>query len=443
MAVVPSTLLRPALEAAVRIARDGESSDPILPAPASLRRYLRFAKLPAPALDIARRVLDDDDDFRARVTEQTTADEVGEAAWLWLSRPDGWEQRLETIRRDTQAREHHQREERVERDAQRRLAGAESAARRAEARAHAVAREADELRAVVAQERARAGVLENQLADVTHQAERLADERSLAVRKLKETEAELANRSGDLKHARHQLRMLQSELAAALDSRPTDSPSPSPLPLAGPGPAPALAPTIDRDRLAAAVGDASAAAARLGEALAAAAAAIDQPPVAAIPTDPSPAPPRRPVRQPVALPPGVFDDSVEAAEHLVRVPSALLAVDGYNVSHAAWPTTSIAEQRARLIDALAELHARTGADALVVFDGAEVDSHATGARPGVRVRFSPAGVEADDVIIDLVAATPAQRAVVVASSDHRVRDGARRHGANLLTARQLVAALRR
>ena len=64
-------------------------------------------------------------------------------------------------------------------------------------------------------------------------------------------------------------------------------------------------------------------------------------------------------------------------------------------------------------------------------------------RPAVRVRFSPPGVEADDVIIELAGSIPAIRPVIVASSDRRVRDGARRHGANLLGARQLTEALRR
>ena len=49
----PTTLLRPALEAAVQVARAGENADPVQPAPPALRRFLRFARLPAPALDIA------------------------------------------------------------------------------------------------------------------------------------------------------------------------------------------------------------------------------------------------------------------------------------------------------------------------------------------------------------------------------------------------------
>jgi predicted RNA-binding protein with PIN domain len=141
----------------------------------------------------------------------------------------------------------------------------------------------------------------------------------------------------------------------------------------------------------------------------------------------------------------VLDDSVEAADHLVRVPGMALLVDGYNASQTGWPELPIAEQRRRLVDALAELAARTGVDASVVFDGAET------AWPGVspatprsvKVSFSPADVEADDVILDRVAALDPSRRVLVASSDKRVRDGAAAMGANVISSAQLLGALRR
>ena len=158
---------------------------------------------------------------------------------------------------------------------------------------------------------------------------------------------------------------------------------------------------------------------------------------------------------PLRLPLGVTDDSVEAVDHLVRAPAlsqgrmlavtgALLLVDGYNISHAAWYQDPIARQRTRLVDALAELHARTGVEVEVVFDGADVDRIGERpVRPAVRVRFSASDVEADDVLLELVDAAPPRRPVIVASSDHRVRDGSRRRGANVIGARQLLGALRR
>jgi predicted RNA-binding protein with PIN domain len=150
-------------------------------------------------------------------------------------------------------------------------------------------------------------------------------------------------------------------------------------------------------------------------------------------------------RSPLALPGGVFDDSVEAAEHLVRVPGAVMLVDGYNVSMTGWPEAGAAEQRRRLVAALGELAARTATPVEVVFDGVEVDAPPVrgSGRQLVRMRFSSPGVEADDVVLDLAGRLPAATPVIVASSDKRVRDGARRLGANLLHAHQLIALLRR
>jgi predicted RNA-binding protein with PIN domain len=148
---------------------------------------------------------------------------------------------------------------------------------------------------------------------------------------------------------------------------------------------------------------------------------------------------------PVRLPGGVFDDSTAAAEHLLRTPDAVLVVDGYNVSMAAWDDLPLGEQRRRLVAALGELALRTSTQVEVVFDGADIDAVPVPppARSLLRVRFSPPEVEADDVVLEITAQLPVVRPVVVASSDNRVRDGARRLGANLLHARQLVELLPR
>jgi len=116
------------------------------------------------------------------------------------------------------------------------------------------------------------------------------------------------------------------------------------------------------------------------------------------------------------------------------------------VSMVAWPDDDIAQQRARLERVLTDLAARNaGLSIELVFDGAEVlPLHRVGARraPGVTVRFTPSDVEADDALLDLCEGYPHDRPVLVASNDRRVRDGARRRGANTLTAEQLLAAAR-
>jgi predicted RNA-binding protein with PIN domain len=152
-----------------------------------------------------------------------------------------------------------------------------------------------------------------------------------------------------------------------------------------------------------------------------------------------------PGRRPIPLPPGLLEEAPESAEHLVRTNGVVLVVDGYNVSHACWPELAIAEQRRRLVDALSELAARTGADVEVVFDGGEHDQPAPpgATRQLVKTRFSPPGTEADDVILEMVERYPAHRPVVVATSDRRVRDGVRQRGANVISAGQLLKVLRR
>jgi predicted RNA-binding protein with PIN domain len=162
---------------------------------------------------------------------------------------------------------------------------------------------------------------------------------------------------------------------------------------------------------------------------------------------------RGPVRRPTPLPPGVFEESREAAEHLVRVPSALLVVDGYNASLRRWGELAISEQRSRLTDALEALAARTGVGVEVVFDGDDSETVGGGGRGGglrrgtgpprrrVRVSFSPGSVEADEVIVDLVERLPVTQPVIVATDDRRVRREASARGANLVTSVQLFQLL--
>ena len=93
-------LLRRALTAAVEVARAGAMSDPPVPAPTGLQPFLRFARLPPAALAAARKVLDADADFRARVAETTSEDVVGHEGWLFLTRPEGWEAELDEATRE-------------------------------------------------------------------------------------------------------------------------------------------------------------------------------------------------------------------------------------------------------------------------------------------------------------------------------------------------------
>ena len=491
-------VIRRAVEAALAVARAGLTADPVVPPPAALRPYLTFAKQTPRSLDAVARVVEADDEFRARVAAAVDEDDVGRAGWLWLTRPEGWDDELAALEADSSARAADAAEQREERAATRRLAATEAALARAEKAAAALAADAEGLRTDLAAEQAARLDAESQLADAAAEAERLATERRDAVRNLKDTEVRLVERGTQLNAARARIRALEAELRAAAPTRPPDPNRPGPRlrpePAAAPpsapstsaGPPPAVAspgeapsppparpvhappgappPVAVPAVVVTGVAHAAAAAASLADALAEVAEALEQaredargtPPAgagAAVATDEvppadaaaAPAGEAVPARVPLRLPGGVFDDSIEAAEHLLRAPGAVLVVDGYNVTMTGWPELPAAEQRRRLLAAVSDLAHRTSTPVELVFDGAEVEPLSVPAptRALVRVRFSDPGVEADDVIIDLVGRIPAATPVIVASSDNRVRTGVRRRGANLLHSRQLVDLLRR
>jgi predicted RNA-binding protein with PIN domain len=423
--------------------------------PTALRPFLGFARLSPAALSAIARVVDQDDDFRARVAASVDEDAVGRGAWLWLTRPDGWQDDVAAIeaedreRRASRAAEH--REARDERSAARRLAATQAALTRAEAvgeerrlELDRLQRELDDVRRARTAADARAAELEATVAD-------LEAARATAVRNLKEVEGRLVGRATELKAAKARLRELEA-----------DAPGPGPetrrqeaAPAQG-GDAGATVPGPDLAAVARELARAAEGAAGLADGLAGLAAALEDrqaeappSPLVPEPTGPGPAGAEaaaRPTpRTPVALPGGLLDDSVAAAEHLLRTPDAVLVVDGYNVTMTGWPGLGAAEQRRRLVALLSDLAARTCTRVELVFDGAEVDPGAVTvpapARRWVRVRFSPPDIEADDVVLDLVAQLPAGRPVIVVSSDNWVREGARRGGANLLYSRQLLDTL--
>ncbi len=119
----------------MRVARSGEEDTPVVPAPVALRPFLNFAKLSTSAVSAARRAVDGDEEFRARVAEDVSEDEVGRAGWLWLTRPEGWQEELDALASGAAEAGQAAAERRAENEARRRLEGAEAATRRAEAAA--------------------------------------------------------------------------------------------------------------------------------------------------------------------------------------------------------------------------------------------------------------------------------------------------------------------
>ena len=452
------------------VARAGLDVVPPVPPPASLRPFLSFRKLSGRALERARRVLDDDDAFRDRVRDAVDRDDVGEAGWLLLDRPPGWEDRLADLL-DEAGREADQ------------VGTAEDVARLSRELARAIeerdeamdaTRQArtDQDRAARALDDARSGrdAAEQRVATLEEEVVELRAQRAEAVRDLKAQEVRANARLDDLKAAQADLATARREVAELQDALAGDVdidtaaahraaevvPGAPVSPTGGVPGAEPVGSSLDRDALSALVARAAEAAALLSSSLAEAAElvrpdddevvepvpSVEPEPQAAVP-EPAPVRERRPRREPVAIPVGVFDDTPEAALHLLRADGTTLAVDGYNVSLAGWPTLALSAQRRRLIDALEALAARTGCSVVVVFDGADVGAGLPGeSRPrGVQVRFTAPGVEADDELLALLDALPIDRPVTVASSDRRVADGARRRGASVISGPQLLAVL--
>ena len=161
----------------------------------------------------------------------------------------------------------------------------------------------------------------------------------------------------------------------------------------------------------------------------------------------APAPPtRRPADfVAAASPTSIADpspDEPSSVDMLLALPNAHLVVDGYNVTKTGYPDLPLADQRTRLVAGLAALASRTGAEMTCVFDGAEVVVPIpTAAARRVRVRFSPAGQTADELIRRLVRAEPPGRPVVVCSADNEVIDGVRRAGARIVSPTALLTRL--
>ncbi|GEK19711.1 NYN domain-containing protein [Cellulomonas xylanilytica] len=168
------------------------------------------------------------------------------------------------------------------------------------------------------------------------------------------------------------------------------------------------------------------------------------PPVADLPADLVSPPTERPAVRPGSRGRSVDDPAL--LDELLRQPWAHLLVDGYNVSKSGFGELSLADQRRRLVDGLAGVAARTGAEVTCCFDGQEGQTQAPGGpggyARGVRVLFA-VGEIADDLIRRLVQAEPPGRVLVVVTSDREVARDVEGAGAWVVPSSTLVARLQR
>lgn len=437
-------LVAEASEVAVAVARrDAGTPDAPTP-PAALRPLLRFnRRLPARALATVRDALDADEAFRSRVAAEVDEASAERSTWLFLTRPDGWEEEfalLVATESEVQARQDADRDEQA---AVRRVEQLQQALERARLEVDRQGREAADALAAAEGERDLRRQAERQLAAAQQALADTESARRTAVQQLSEARSLAEARLEQLRGAE----VRAAELEQQLDRARTElaAPGVEVAEVAGPG--------VSAD-VVRAVHAAAAVAAELGRALDEAASSLGP----AAPSDGAPAPASAGVagpgagpsgapvrrRRPVRLLRGAMDGTPQATDQILRTPGVVVVVDGYNVSMQGWPTLGTTAQRDRLVALLSDVRSRSGADVHVVFDGDD-----DGRRPAVstplpvRVHFSRAEVEADDVVLDFVDRLPVDRPVAVVSSDRRVRDGARERGANVIGSGDLLAWGRR
>jgi len=385
--------------------------------PPAVRRVATFA--PARRARLGARAIAEalaDDDFRDRVGTQVaarpapTSDDLATcAARAWLSRPDEWEARLEdAVRRLSESAE-PARDDRADREVERlraRVADTDQALRELRSKQRG---QIDDYKAENASLRRKVGdsrAAEREARALAEESARLLEEeRSRA-------EAGLAARDKELRRLRSQVEQWEAEAAQGRRAARSDRDEA----------------TVRARLLLETVIDAANGLRRELALPAASGAPADrvEAELAAVGRGPATPGPTSPV----------------LLEQLLTMPRARLVIDGYNVSKSGWPSSSLEAQRIRLVNALAALVARTGAETTVVFDAAETDHRAPVNAPrGVKVVFSPRGVIADDVIRELLAVEPEGRVVVVVTGDRELAEDAARAGARVSAAQTLLDLL--
>ncbi len=463
-------MLAPVLEAALVVARSDEMATPVRRAPLALRPLLRFTRLSNAAREQVRKALDDTDGFRERVVEvlreagtlDAATGTLGEAVVLWLERPSGWQERLAAlVEADPSESAANRRSESSESPevpappaAGRGSAKAARQAQRTEAtfaQAQEALREARAERAAARDERRQAGrelrALEQERVALGEALAAALARGDVAEAALEELRALLGAQVAATKTARRESEAMRRRVAGAEASQEKELQRRTAELRGALGRAATLA------------GELHEVLARTVEAQAFELAMAEGSPSAGqgpqrghASSGPEGVGPRRRTgrssRRAMRAVPGVDEFSRETASAWLTAAAVRVLVDGYNVAHVLAQTGSRAGSRvepARLRGSLAALIgpwlSRVAVDLLVVFDGAQdVDQPASG-REAVPVVYSR-GRSADDEIVELAAATPARRPVVVVTADQELASRVAAHGANVVSPVRFLELLR-
>jgi hypothetical protein len=404
-------VLKDALIVVVEVAREGLTKKPPVDPPTRLKQLLTFKKFSERALGQVREVVEGDEEFRGRVVEAVNEKRVGRVGWLWLARPDGWEQECAELSAAAEQESEMAADAQSYQVLEQKLQRAEAASEKAERQRDKAIRDRDEARLEATKARAEARQSQEESRGRATELAQTRGDRDTIQKNLERIQRKESRTDDRLKKAQKEIERLNKQLR---DSRQQHQEEARKV----------------KELLAAAE-----------EEVAAAREAGFEPP-----KEPEPeSPPPLTRRMPVTLPPGMLKDTVDAAEHLLRTPKVVVLVDGYNVTFKSWQELPVREQRVRLLQKLEEMSARyREAEVVVVFDGTSTDYDyiSTTARSlGVTVRFSPAGVEADDVIIERCRDYPLWQPLVVVSHDSRVRESVRELGANLVQPSKLLVLM--
>lgn len=394
--------LRDALLWVVDVATLGTRIKGQFPVPAALRPFLRGGRIPSTKFGSLARAIESDPEFLARMAAVATEDQVGQIGMVWLTRPEGWQTRLVELVRDEDAAA-------AERTKDEELARAN---KRREAAEHAQAR----LQAELVELRERLASRTAELESRTAELESLRGDAEARVEELRAARVEARNAGQRADAAAAKLAAAQAELQQLRAGADTTT-------------EPAL---TEAQQLA--LTDLVKASGELADRLA------DLKRQLVEPTEITATGSRRARRTPLVRPGGVRSGTAEEAAFLLRAGAAVL-IDGYNVAKQAWPQLDLPAQRERMIHLAEDAVRRYAADVTVVFDGAEVEGAAVSGRKLVRIRYSPPGVIADDVIRAEVAEVPASKPVVVVTDDREILRDVRAAGANTIASALFVSAV--
>ena len=389
----------------MRVAKKGKKSRPKIDPPALLVPFLSFKNMPNKAKDVVLEVLDTDDAFRERVAKGVTEAEHGRFTHDYLLRPNGWETFIANmVEADGPASDASSGSVAELED---RLMMATAARATAEADAQHARRELtsaeDELEKVCDTN----DVMQATIADLRREVDELTVQRQQTVSELKTTESVMARHIA----ARKQLEATIEQMTSAQLSSTTVG-----------GAITDEEVRVGLDAIEFTMHDLRSQLDSLRRAATPERVTVSR-------------------RVPLAPPLGLANDSVEFANYLLSIPNIVVFVDGYNVTKLVVPELELADQRRWIEQRITTRLATMSGRFEVIFDGADVVAGRGTSHPQLRIRFSPDGVEADDVIINDVSATDSRHPVAVVSSDKRVREGAATGGANVLDSRQFSRAL--